>query len=167
MDQIQTTHLLVLKAKSISGSTQTGLALKYAIERVFAWSREGAARVVIVLSDGRSQDEVRHKTLYCVYVFGYIFILLSRESNQSPMTRSFKRYRRSVYRSSKMGNPAKCLFQQHNQYTCMLVLHTVLVMLSVKQGSCEYQFCSHWFALTRNQTGVRCTNGRRFYHSVI
>lgn len=37
----------------------TGRALRYAIERVFAYSRDGAAKVVVLLSDGRSQDQVR------------------------------------------------------------------------------------------------------------
>ena len=34
-------------------------------------------------------------------------------------------------------------------------------MLSVKQGSCEYQFCSHWFDPTRNQTRVCSSRDRR------
>ena len=31
-------------------------------------------------------------------------------------------------------------------------LHTVPAMLNVKQGSCKYQFQSHWFDPTRNRT---------------
>ena len=34
-------------------------------------------------------------------------------------------------------------------------------MLSVKQGSCEYQFQSHWFDPTRNQTQVYSSRDRR------
>ena len=34
-------------------------------------------------------------------------------------------------------------------------------MLSVKQGSCEYQFSSHWFDPTRNQTPVYSSRDRR------
>ena len=32
------------------------------------------------------------------------------------------------------------------------LLRTVPLMLNVKQGSCEYQFQSHWFDPTRNRT---------------
>nr|XP_018671382.1 collagen alpha-6(VI) chain-like isoform X2 [Ciona intestinalis] len=42
----------------MSGNTQTGLALRYAIESVFSRAREDSAKVAIVLSDGRSQDQV-------------------------------------------------------------------------------------------------------------
>ncbi|XP_076807221.1 collagen alpha-6(VI) chain-like isoform X3 [Clavelina lepadiformis] len=42
----------------MSGSTLTGMALRYAIERVFIAARDGSARVAIVLSDGESQDRV-------------------------------------------------------------------------------------------------------------
>ena len=36
-----------------------------------------------------------------------------------------------------------------------------LLLLSVKQGSCEYQFLSHWFDSTRNQTHVYSSQGGR------
>ena len=32
------------------------------------------------------------------------------------------------------------------------LLHTIPVMLNVKQESCEYQFSCHWFDQTRNRT---------------
>ena len=32
------------------------------------------------------------------------------------------------------------------------LLHTIPLMLNVKQESCEYLFLSHWFDRTRNQT---------------
>ena len=32
------------------------------------------------------------------------------------------------------------------------LLHIVPLMLNVKQGSCKYQFSSHWFDPTRNRT---------------
>ena len=41
------------------------------------------------------------------------------------------------------------------------------LMLRVKQASCEYQFQSHWFKPTRNQTRVYSYKGRRSYHSTI
>ena len=53
-------------------------------------------------------------------------------------TSSLRSYQLSVYHT-KMGNPAKCLSQQHNKSTCRLVLHTVLLMLNVKQEGCEYR----------------------------
>ena len=40
----------------------------------------------------------------------------------------------------RWGNPANCLSQRHNKQACRLVLHTVPLMLNVKQGSYEYQF---------------------------
>ena len=40
-------------------------------------------------------------------------------------------------------------------------------MLSVKQGSCENQFYSHWFDPTQNQTRVHSSLGGRSYHSAI
>ena len=33
-------------------------------------------------------------------------------------------------------------------------LHTVPLMLSVKQRSCRYQFYGHWFDAARNRTQV-------------
>ena len=42
-----------------------------------------------------------------------------------------------------------------------LVLHTVPLMLSVKQGSCKYQLQSHWFDPTRNQTQGYSSRDRR------
>ena len=49
------------------------------------------------------------------------------------------------------GNPAKCLSQRHNKSTCWLVFQTVPLMLSVKEGSCEYQLSSHWLAKLGNR----------------
>ena len=46
---------------------------------------------------------------------------------------------RQLSTSPRWRNPAKCLSQRHNKQTCRLVLHTVPLSLSVKQGSCEYQ----------------------------
>ena len=40
-------------------------------------------------------------------------------------------------------------------------------MLSVKQGSCEYQFWSHWFDPTRNETNVYRSRSGRSHHSAI
>ena len=81
------------------------------------------------------------------------FILLSRESDQCAI-RARLGVASHLSTTPRWGNPAKCLSQRHNRYTCRLVLHTVPLMLSVKQGSCEYQFSSHWFDPTRNQTQV-------------
>ena len=64
------------------------------------------------------------------FVFSCILILLLRESNQSATISSLR----------SCGNPAKCLSKRHNKETCRLVLHTVPLMLSIKQGSCKYQF---------------------------
>ena len=73
------------------------------------------------------------------FLFNCVFILLSRESDQCAIR---ARLGVASYLSTtpRWGNPAKCLSQRHNKYTCRLVLHTVPFMLSVKQGSCEYQF---------------------------
>ena len=43
------------------------------------------------------------------------------------------------------------------------VLHTVPLMLSVKQGSCEYQFLRHCFDPTRNHTRVYKSIIHTFY----
>ena len=40
-------------------------------------------------------------------------------------------------------------------------------MLSVKQGSCEYQFKSYWLDPSRNQTQVYNYRGEHSYHSAI
>ena len=40
-------------------------------------------------------------------------------------------------------------------------------MLSVKQGSCEYQFQSHWFDPTRNETRVYSSRDGRSHYSAI
>ena len=58
---------------SVLGSTHTGMALKYAVERVFAWSRDEAAKVVIVLSDGRSQDAVIKPAFLPHWFFTFLF----------------------------------------------------------------------------------------------
>ena len=80
-----------------------------------------------------------------------MFILLRRERDQCAITSLRRSCQLSVHHFN-IGNPAKCLSQQHYKYTCWLFLHTVPLLLSVKQGSCEYQFSSHWFDPTRNQT---------------
>ena len=67
----------------------------------------------------------------------------------------------------RWGNPAKCLSQRHNKQTCRLFLHTLPLMLKVIQGSCEYQFESHWFDPTRNQTRVYSSRDERSNHSAI
>ena len=72
------------------------------------------------------------------FVFNRICILLSRESDQSVITSSLRSCRPSVYHF-KIENLVKCLFQQHNKQTCRLVLHTVPLMLNVKQRSGESQ----------------------------
>ena len=85
--------------------------------------------------------------------FSGIFILPSRENYQNSVTSSLRSYQRSVYHH-KRGNPSKCFSQRHNKQTGRLVLHIAPLMLSIKQESCEYQFYSHWFDPTRNQTQV-------------
>ena len=45
-------------------------------------------------------------------------------------------------------NRVKCLAQQHNKQTCWFVLHTMSIVLSAKQGSCEYHFLK-FFGMTR------------------
>ena len=67
----------------------------------------------------------------------------------------------------RWGNPDNCFSQGHIKLTCRLVLHTVPLILSVKQGSGEYQFLSHWFAPTRNQIRVYSSRSGRSYHSAI
>ena len=79
------------------------------------------------------------RAFYYLYLFSCIFILLSRESDQCAI-RARLGVAGHLSTTPRWGNPAKCLSQRHNKYTCRLVLHTVPLMLSVKQGSCEYQF---------------------------
>ena len=59
----------------------------------------------------------------------------------------FEVYGPPVFRI-KVGHPVKCLAQEHNKRTCWLVLHNLLLMPSVKQGSCEYHFLKS-FGMTR------------------
>ena len=42
----------------------------------------------------------------------------------------------------------KCLAQGHNKQACRLVLHTIPIVLSTKQGSCGYHFLKS-FGMTR------------------
>ena len=63
-------------------------------------------------------------------------------------TSSLRSYQPSVYHT-KMGNPAKCLSQQHKKSTCRLVPHTVPLMLNVKQEGCEYRTTFKVIGLTR------------------
>ena len=95
-----------------------------------------------------------------------LFILLSRESDQSAI-RARLGVASHLSTTPRWGNPAEYLYQRRNKKTCRLVLHTVRLMLSVKQGSCEYQFYSHWFDPTRNQTQVYNSRGERSHHSAI
>ena len=94
------------------------------------------------------------------YLFSCIFILLSRESDQSAV-RADLGVASHLSTTPRWGNPPKCPSRRHNKQTCRLVLHTVPLMLSVKQGSCEYQFYSHWFDPTRNDTRVYSSRDRR------
>ena len=45
-------------------------------------------------------------------------------------------------------DPVKCLTQEHNKQACRLDLHTIPIVLSAKQGSCEYHFLKS-FGMTR------------------
>jgi len=62
-----------------------------------------------------------------------------------------------VYPLLDRGNPAKCLAQLHKDTTSELpvYLHSIPLMLNIKQGSCEYQRLKY-FSLTRsgNRTQV-------------
>jgi len=46
------------------------------------------------------------------------------------------------------GNPIKYLAQRHNKQTCQFIFTLPLLMLNVKQGSCEYKFLKS-FGITR------------------
>ena len=46
-------------------------------------------------------------------------------------------------------------------------LHTVSLLLNVKQGSSEYQYRSRWFNASRNRTRVYRFSSRRSIHSAI
>ena len=70
-----------------------------------------------------------------VYLFVYPPITRKRSMRYTSSLRSCQP---SVY-LTKMGKSHKCLSQRHKS-TCLLVLHTVPLMLCVKQGSCKYQF---------------------------
>ena len=80
---------------------------------------------------------------YFLY-FRSIFILLSRESDHSAIPARLE-VANHLSTTPRWGNPDKCLSQRHNQLTCRLDLHTIPLMLSVKQRNCEYQFQSRWF----------------------
>ena len=80
-----------------------------------------------------------HTIFFFFFFFSCIFILLSRESDQCAIRARFG-VAGHLSTTPRWGNPAKCLSQRHNKQTCRLVLHTVPLMPSVKQGSCEYQF---------------------------
>ena len=100
--------------------------------------------------------------LFYLYLLAYLSSYHEKATKRC--TSSLRSCRPSVYHT-EMGNPVKCLFQQHSKRTCRL-LHTVPLMLNVKQGSCEYQFLSHWFDPTWNQTQVYRSRNRhsiRFY----
>jgi len=38
-----------------------------------------------------------------------------------------------------MPTPKHAIVQGHNKQTCWFVLHTILLILNVKQENCEYQ----------------------------
>ena len=101
-----------------------------------------------------------------ISIFSCIFILLSRESDQCAI-RARLGDANHLSITPRWGNPAKCLSQRNNKYTFRFVLHIVPLMLSVKQGSCEYRFESYWFDQTRNQTRVYDSRGGHSYHSAI
>ena len=50
----------------------------------------------------------------------------------------------------------KCLAQGHSKQACRLVLHTILFVLSAKQGSCEYHFLKS-FGMNRLENESRST----------
>ena len=77
-----------------------------------------------------------HKTI--VFAFSCIFILLSGASDQCAIQARLG-VAGHLSTTPRWENPAKCVSQRHNKYTCRLYLHTVPLMLSAKQGSCEYQ----------------------------
>ena len=93
---------------------------------------------------------IRHAH-HCMYCISCIIILLSPESDLNAITSSHRSCLPPVFHN-KMGEFPQVLFPtapQVNLLACYI--HTVPLMLSVKQGSCEYQFESHWFDPTRNQ----------------
>ena len=100
------------------------------------------------------------------FVFSCIFILLSRARDQCAV-RARLGVAGHLSTTPRWGNSAKCCSQRHNKSICWLVLHSVPLMLSVQQGSCEYQFKNHWFDRTRNQTQFYSSQGGRSYHSAI
>ena len=106
------------------------------------------------------------KCLYFSYLYFVAYILLSRESNQC-VIRAHLGVVGRLSTTPRWGNPARCLSQQRNEQTCWFVLDTVFLLLNIKQRSCKYQFLSHWFGPTGNQTEVSSSRGRRFYHSAI
>ena len=74
------------------------------------------------------------------------------KTDQCTITSSPRSYRPPVYHSRKLVG----------------LFSTLSLMLSVMQGSCEYQhFYSRWFDPTHSQTQVYNSRGRRFYHSTI
>ena len=90
-----------------------------------------------------------HFFFFFFLFFCCIFILLSQENDQCAIQARLG-VANHLSTTPRWGNPAECFSQRHNKYTWRLVFHTVPLMLSVKQGSCEYQFQSHWFDPTQN-----------------
>ena len=78
----------------------------------------------------RSGTSFRYKLVSC------IFVLLSRKSDQCAIQARLG-VASHLSTTPRWGNPAKCFSQRHNKLTRRLALHTVPLMLSVKQGRCE------------------------------
>ena len=76
------------------------------------------ARDVIVIWKDFAPISVIRLTAFAqncfIFLFSCMFILLSRESDQSAVTSSRRSCRPPVY-YNKMGNLAKCLSQRHNK----------------------------------------------------
>ena len=108
-----------------------------------------------------------HSTLQssckCYLVACLVFILLSRESDQSATTNSLRSSRPSVchFKTGK-SREVSFLTTQANLPTCSP--HRTF-MPSVKQASCEYQFNSHWFEHSRKRTRIYCFRSRRSTNS--
>ena len=50
--------------------------------------------------------------------------------------------------TSRWRHPVKCLAQGHSKQARRLVLHTIPIVLSAEQGSCEYHFLVFWYDST-------------------
>ena len=107
-------------------------------------------RYAMKISDHKNPLQVKNKHLFfnnvfesvfLLYASSRIFILLSRESEQSAVTSSLRRCQPPLYHFNGSHYVPFLNAKLANMSVCSP--HCLFVMLSVKQGSCKYQFKIH------------------------